>query len=229
MSQELLIIFYDVEHGSSAYLRTPDGKNMVIDLGVGSYKRSDDTFSPLAHLWNRYGIRKLDCVFVTHPHRDHLDDINNFGAFSPSILYTPRHLTDDDVRTGNQGKEGPIVEKFLEIRRSYSFPVSPSSDVTVPANVGGMEIAAFNPYLSSRSNLNNHSLVIVITYAGSKIIIPGDNESPAWNELLKRPDFLAAINGVDILVAAHHGREAGYSEAVKKVEKKTGPTTRYSV
>jgi competence protein ComEC len=41
-------------------------------------------------------------------------------------------------------------------------------------------------------------------------MIPGDNESPSWKELLEDTSFKEAINGTDILVAAHHGREAGF-------------------
>ena len=43
-----------------------------------------------------------------------------------------------------------------------------------------------------------------------KFLIPGDNESPSWEELLKRPEFRSAIAGTDVLVAAHHGRESGF-------------------
>ena len=41
-------------------------------------------------------------------------------------------------------------------------------------------------------------------------MIPGDNEAPSWEELLEQPDFKEAISGVDVLVAAHHGRESGF-------------------
>jgi beta-lactamase superfamily II metal-dependent hydrolase len=212
MSQPLQIIFYDVEHGSSAYLRTPNGKNIVIDLGVGSYKRSSETFSPLGHLWHKYGIRHLDYVIITHPHRDHLDDIDNFNAFNPGVLWTPRHLTDEEIRTGNQRREGAIVERFIQIRTRYSSPVSEGQKLVNPANLGGVECRFFQPITCSRSNLNNHSLIFVISYAQSKIIIPGDNEAASWNELLEFPTFVQAVAGADILVAAHHGREAGYCE-----------------
>jgi competence protein ComEC len=84
----------------------------------------------------------------------------------------------------------------------------------VPDNLGGAKFDFFHPTTSSRNNLNNHSMVTVITFAGCKILIPGDNESPSWNELLQRTDFVQAIKGTDILVAPHHGREAGYSASL---------------
>lgn len=43
------------------------------------------------------------------------------------------------------------------------------------------------------------------------MIIPGDNESTSWNELLGNPLFKEAIKDTDILFAPHHGRESGYS------------------
>jgi competence protein ComEC len=207
------MVFYDVEHGSSAFLQTPNDKNIVIDLGVGSYKRSNETFSPLAHLWEAYGIRKLHKVIITHPHTDHIDDIGNFDFFSPLTLHTPRHLTDAEIRAGNQPTDAPLLDKFLEIRRRYSHPLAPENILNA-ANFGGVEFGQFIPTLCSRNNLNNHGLVTIVTYAGSKILIPGDNEAPSWNELLELPAFVSAIKGTDILVAPHHGREAGYCDSL---------------
>lgn len=63
-------------------------------------------------------------------------------------------------------------------------------------------------------NLNNHSAVTVITCADLKLLIPGDNEPPSWNELLAKPDFVEAIGDTDILLAPHHGRESGFSPAL---------------
>ena len=68
----------------------------------------------------------------------------------------------------------------------------------------------FIPKNCSKDNLNNHSIVTIISYAGSKILIPGDNEPPSWEELLENKEFIEAIKWTDILVAPHHGRESGY-------------------
>lgn len=43
-----------------------------------------------------------------------------------------------------------------------------------------------------------------------KFLIPGDNESPSWEELLSQRTFVTAITGTHVLVAAHHGRESGF-------------------
>jgi len=45
-----------------------------------------------------------------------------------------------------------------------------------------------------------------------KIVIPGDNEAPSWNELMKNVMFTMAVRDTTILIAPHHGREAGFCE-----------------
>ena len=43
-----------------------------------------------------------------------------------------------------------------------------------------------------------------------KILFPGDIETAAWRSLLQNQRLISALNGVDILIASHHGRESGY-------------------
>ena len=201
----LRITLWNVQHGSAAYIQTPNGKGIAIDLGAG------DGFSPLQHLW-RIG-RRLDHIIITHPHMDHIDDILNLNLVSPVTLLTPRHLTEDDIRGGNPKPNQELeakIQKYLEVRREYSYAVEPQNDVGRLENNGGISIQTFIPYLSSTGNLNNHSVVTVLEYSGVKILIPGDNESASWKELLNRRDFLTVITGTQVLVAAHHGRESGY-------------------
>ena len=202
----LRFTMWNVQHGSAAFIQTPNGKNVVIDLGAGDY------FSPLKALRDA-GIYQLDHVTVTHPHMDHIDDILNFDMMSPKVLCTPRHLTEDDIRGSNpppdQAAEAKI-QKYLEIRQRYSNPVGPQDDVDSFQNNGGVSIKRFYPWRSSKGNLNNHSVVTVIEYGGVKILVPGDNESPSWQELLGQSDFVSAIKGTHVLVAAHHGRESGF-------------------
>src|SRR5262245_48318230 len=79
-----------------------------------------------------------------------------------------------------------------------------------------MSIFYYTPKGCATSNLNNHSIVTVLSYADSKVLIPGDNEAVSWKELLESPHFVAAIRGTDILLAPHHGREAGFSAELFK-------------
>lgn len=83
MSTDVLeIVFWDVQHGS---IRTPNGLNIVQDLGIGSYS-SDEKFSPLLHLKSKYKVEGLDEVIISHPHKDHIQDIINFDRLKPRVV-----------------------------------------------------------------------------------------------------------------------------------------------
>jgi len=209
----LKLIIWDVQHGSAAYLKTPNDTHIAIDLGVGSYKGRDATFSPLNHLKNKWGVNRLDHLIITHPHLDHIADILNVGLLDPRVLSRPKHLSAEDVWAGNKEADRQtkrIIEKYLEVNDYYSNPITPGTSPLDSANNGGVDIKTFTPSESSTSNLNNHSIIVVVSYAGLKIIIPGDNEPASWDELLALSSFKSAIADVDILVAPHHGRDSGF-------------------
>lgn len=209
----LEIVFWDVQHGSSTYIKTPNGKHIVQDLGIGSYENNNEEFSPLLHLKNKYGVNHLDYVIITHPHKDHIDDIMNFDTLSPGVLSRPKHLPKNEIIKNVQDEDMYLFDKYFEINQRYSSPVSSSNDTSLSNNYGGVEIQTFTPNSSNTSNINNHSIVTVLSYANSKVILTGDNEPPSWKELLEKETFKNAIKNADILLAPHHGRESGfYSE-----------------
>lgn len=211
----LEIVFWDVQHGSAAYIKTPGGKHIVQDLGSGSYKKSDPGFSPLLRLKEKYGIKKLDEVIITHPHKDHIDDIMNFDALCPRVINKPKNIEKTEIIKNTREEDRHIFEKYFKIERLYNTPVPPENDPNFPNNNGGVKIETFIPNLNY-SNINNFSVVTVIKYENYKIILPGDNEPSSWNELLEKSEFKEAIRDADVLLASHHGRKSGFCEEIFK-------------
>lgn len=217
----LEFVFWDVQHGNACYIKTPNDRHIVVDLGIGSYG-TNKPFSPLRHLSTNYRISQLDYVIITHPHRDHIDDIENFDLLDPKTLMRPKHLTEQEIRAGNKKEDSAKVIKYLEINQRYNVQVQNGtpSDINTSEQWGGVKITNFHPSECSRDNLNNHSIVTVLEYAGSKIIIPGDNEPASWKELLKRQSFVDAAKNPDVLLAPHHGRKSAYcSEFFEAINK----------
>jgi len=219
---EVTVVFWDVQHGNAVYINTPNDRHIVIDLGTGSYEKSDFEFSPLLHLKKR-GIEQLDYVIITHPHLDHIDDILNFYKLSPKVLTKP-DLDEDviiDLMEKANEEDKPKFEEYLRIIKKYIWPVSPQDDPYRPENYGGVVIKDFNTSECSPSNINNYSIITVMSFAGKKIVFTGDNESCSFNKLLEREDFKKAIENADILLAPHHGRKSGFhSEFVNLVNPK---------
>ena len=211
-------ITWNVEHGSAAYIKTPNGKHIAVDLGAR--RATDAGFKPLAYLRQNYGVTQLDAVIVTHPHLDHIEDIMNFETLSPKSFRRPSHLTENEIWGSNKNASQEIqqiIQKYIKMDKRYNQPSTVETDLSIPSNFGGVQFQLFSPFISPRNNINNHSIVTVMTYQGVKFLMPGDNEPPSWKELLERQDFVAAIQGTHVLVAPHHGRESGYHSPLFKI------------
>lgn len=221
--EKVTVVFWDVQHGNAVYINTPNNRHIVIDLGTGSYGDNNLEFSPLLHLKNRWNVNQLDYVIITHPHLDHIDDILNFYELSPKVLTKP-NLGEDiimDLMEKASEEDKPKFEKYLEINRRYVWPVNMLDDPSNPENYGGIIIKNFGTTECSTSNINNYSIITVISFAEKKIVFTGDNESCSLNKLLENENFKEAVKNADILLAPHHGRESGFhSEFVSFVNPK---------
>lgn len=205
------IVFWDVQHGNACYIKSPNGRHIVIDLGTGDYSGRNISFSPLMHLWKNYHINQLDYVVVTHPHRDHIDDILNLRHFNPNIFVRPIQLSNSEVMTGVQINDVPKFEEYCRLNRIYNKSINEAGmSFDIKKYFGGMSVIHFCPSSCPHNNFNNHSILTVIEYATVKIVIPGDNEACSLNELMGSLTFLRTVMNADILLAPHHGRQSGF-------------------
>lgn len=212
MSSHVEMVFWDVQHGHATYIKSPNNRHVIIDLGIGDYSGRDTQFSPLRHLKNNYGVQQLDYVVITHPHLDHIDDILNFELLRPKVLCRPGEITNAEVMEGAREQDKEKLSKYCEINDRYIYKIEGGTDdPNIPENYGAMKIHTFLPNTCSHNNINNYSIITVIEYAEIKVVVPGDNESCSFDELLKLENFKTAIKNADILLAPHHGRESGYN------------------
>ncbi len=205
------MIVWDVQHGNAIYVKTPNNKNLVFDLGVGDYSGKNRSFSPLIKLWQSYNVRHLDYVLITHPHLDHIDDIENLASFNPVVLHRPVNLTRDIIMPGVRNLDRSKFETYFNFHENYNIDISGTSeDLSIPANYGGISFKHFTTPSLPISNINNHSIITILEHVGIKVIIPGDNEFASLDILMKQNDFREAIRNCDVLIAPHHGRESAY-------------------
>jgi len=136
---ELKIIIWNVAHGLAVTLITPNQRLIAYDAG-----RSED-LSPLTEL-ERAGWKQLDYFFLSHPHADHLRDIDALIRMSPRTVRRPRPPERQIREAANGALEEGVVDRYeREIDQTYVQP-SPRTRRT-PAGAA----AATSPS-SSRQN-----------------------------------------------------------------------------
>lgn len=205
---------WDIGHGLSVRIRTPSGQNHLIDAG------SDTEFSPAEHIRDYYWQDgdKLDYLIISHFDADHVsglpDVLEYLGA--PSTYLRNKSVPKDEMY-GDQTLE--YQKALARLDNRYNSPVP---FATSPRNreVNG-DIDIVSKQLSwdeAGGNRNNISIVVSYLYGSSLIVFPGDIEPDGWDTLLKeRGRFLDdQLNRAAsrVLVAPHHGRESGFSQAM---------------
>jgi beta-lactamase superfamily II metal-dependent hydrolase len=212
MSQsDFSFTLWDVGHGLCVWIQTPNGQNHWIDC-----KKTDD-FSPSEHVKNKFGVTKLDYLIISHPDLDHISDLCNLvKAFGqPHVLHRNKTLPDTE-----KFKSGMLECQtiFKNLDTSYTQTVIWEKNPRNPEVNGGIEIiVGYNDY-SQEITGNNTSLVALYHYAGWLFACPGDIEDTGWKKLwsVRGKDFEPLINKSKwrVLVAPHHGRSSGFSQAM---------------
>lgn len=202
MKASIMIITFDVAHGNCHLICTPSGRRVMIDLG-----RSDD-FAPLDWFERNVG-KHLDLLVFTHPHDDHIRGLLDLMQkdIQVDIICCPRSVPaeltaqlDPDLKKAWEDFSARFTTP-VRLEDKFYDPQSPAFD--------GMALRFFGGK-SDTQNLNNYSIVTVLEFDAFKMIFPGDLEAAGWKALLEQKDFLNAIAGTTLLVAAHHGREKGW-------------------
>jgi competence protein ComEC len=173
----------------------PGGGNILLD--AGSQSRSDVGTRVVTPFLRYNGIRTIDAIVISHPEIDHtnglLEIVDNCKA---KVIYSDALFFND--RKNNASAKflrEELIRKGIEIR-----PAEDKIPITSPATVKllwpNSEI-----YEDDKISANNKSVVMMIDYAGRKILTTSDIEKLAQNEIFRLyPDLKA-----DVLVMPHHG------------------------
>lgn len=201
---------WKVEHGSAAYIQTPNNRKLLLDAGT-----SDD-FSPSEHLYYNWGIATIDKLVVSHPHNDHIQNLPtlrnlmtiNSRVWNPN---TPERLI---YPSGKSSLKEPMIS-WLEMSDSYTGTVSSDEQISNSSFFGGVQFNTFyahESYLSGKAkdNINNYSLVLTVNYRGLLIVFPGDLEPEGWDAVLDKTTLENHLDApYKVLIAPHHGRRSG--------------------
>lgn len=177
---KLSVSFIDVGQADSVLIRNGN-YNMLIDAG------NNEDGEKLVNYFKSLGIEEFTYVFATHPHEDHIggmdDIINNFkidNYYMSNKLSTTKTFM--DVLDALDG-------------RNLKYTVPNKGDTL---KLGDANIKVIYPG-DDKSNINDSSIVLKITYGKNSFLLTGDAtsnvERKIYNEDIKS----------DVLKVAHHG------------------------
>lgn len=190
-NHQLRVSLCDVGQGDALFIHLPTGQDILVDGGPDqSVLRCLGSVMP-------FFDRSIDLVILTHPHDDHL-----VGLLSVVERYTVGEI----ITSGVQTTENPVIsqwqaliaERAIPVRAvaigdSWQFAPDLTLDVLWPPPLGSQTIPA--------DELNNTSVVTLLTYANTRLLFTGDAEAPVERALLASGRSL----DVEWLKVGHHG------------------------
>ena len=194
----LVLTCLDVGHGQAILIQLPGKTNILFD--AGSLYANDIGTRIVSTYLDYIGIRNIDALIISHNDTDHINGIPEVvkNCNVQSVYANNAFFDMKDTWGTAKFLNNSLAEKGFEIKRTESQIKLSSSAV--------IEILWPNEQNYNSKNLsdNDRSLVLLIKFAGTKILLCSDIEELAQKELLRLyPDLHA-----DVVVVPHHGSTA---------------------
>jgi beta-lactamase superfamily II metal-dependent hydrolase len=218
--RELKVHFLDVGQGDAILIEMPSGELVLIDGGQGMevLEELGEVLKP----WER----KIDVVVLTHPHMDHMGglyevldryDVGELWlyliGYKTQTFYTFLNKVNSDIFTGRiRLVYKDFCVTFRNIRLCSYHPNEISTYDTIAEfidDLWGNNGNNNQKIINTGTELNNGSIVLLLSYGNFDILLTGDAEIEVENEISiglsqKRP--------IEVLKAGHHCSKTASSE-----------------
>ncbi len=175
---------------AEAILLTCDGQSALID--AGTQENGDRVVEYIKNL----GIDSLDYAIITHTHSDHMGGMEQvFEHLSPDISVRPdysEHSYALDLFDGYASASGAQT-MTLQVGDNIALGEASISVLWPSDNV-------FD------EDLNETSLILLIEYDGTSMLLTGDAGARSESEILQ------LVGDVDLLKVGHHGSDTSTSD-----------------
>lgn len=195
---ELEVHFVYVGQGDQSIVKTPDGKNILIDSGS---TRDGDVNEARRYLQHALGPSgKVDVLVVTHPDADHYNYLPDVltGITVDKVLYVgdPSEYQQADFNTWLSGHANAIALTPSDVSApaapSPHFATGDTSFFVLAADTGG-----------TAGEKNTRSIVLLVSYKDFDFLLTGDATRDTEDDILER--YPAQFLDVELLKLGHHG------------------------
>lgn len=184
--QSFRFVVLDVGQGSGTYIRTDNGKEIVIDGGQNAqFMRS---LSAERVFYDRY----IDMVVLSHPDADHM------GGFPELIKKYDIGLFIHNGEASDSGLYQEVQQRLIQ--RQVRQHITKTGEELLEEQ--GLKIQVLHPGEHFSKERNDNSIVIRVEYKQYSFLVTGDIGKEVELEIAQK--FKNFID-VDVLVVAHHG------------------------
>ena len=184
--EELSVHMIDVGQGDATLIRQGDAA-MLIDAGT-----AEGGDKVVAYL-KQQGIERLDYVIATHAHSDHIGGMTRvLKAFKVNkflMKFMPEGFT--PTTATYERMLNTLVDKNVPVKETAVGDVYKLGDATVRIVGPARDF----------EDMNDQSVVCLVTYGQRRFLFQGDAETPSENAILDSGQDVAA----DVLKVGHHG------------------------
>lgn len=189
---ELSVHFLDVDQGDSILVISPEGKSMLIDTSVS---KQDDV---IIEYLKACGIKKLDCMVLTHPDADHIGSatkiLKTIGA--ETVYMTDMTHTTKTFET--------LIETIAELDITLKTP-----KVNDEIKLGEAVFTVLGP-VNKTDDKNEMSIVLRLDYGKHSFMFTGDAGHESEEDMLSKHSASAFRS--DVIKLGHHGSSTSSSE-----------------
>jgi len=188
--QCLTVSFLDVGQGDAVALRSPAGRWVLVDGGPRG-PQGDAGRRVVVPFLRRHGATSVAAVVATHAHLDHYGGLHAvLDAFDPAFVLEPGEPVPD---AGYLGFLSAVERDGAEWRAARRGDRLELDGVTIEV------LSPDSAWAVRQTDINEQSLVLLVTYGATRLLLAGDAGLPTEAHLAGR------IGRVSVLKVGHHG------------------------
>jgi len=218
---KLHLVFCDVGQGDGAYIRFPDGRDMLVDGGPNNTVLN--CLGRHMPFWDRH----INIVVLTHPQKDHMQ-----GLIDIFSRYSTDYFVRSDVANTTEGyqklldvvKRRSFKQKFVTTGETINIGTTtlsvlwPSAEQiaifqrhSLAASESSQESVLQGSVLGASSpDLNDGSIVFWLRYGTFDAVFTGDADSHVEDKYVGTE---LADDTIEVLKVPHHGSKTGMTDA----------------